>query len=221
MEILLLEDDAETARALCLGLQERGYEVARAAGAGDGLRLAKRQRFDAAILDLMVPDGSGFDVLQELRRDGGATPVLIVTARDTVADRVVGLERGADDYLIKPFAFAELLARLRALLRRPTRRFEPLRAGPLEIDPVHRQAHLAGRRVELTRTEFDFLLCMLERRGEVLSRRHLLELVWGYRFDPGTNVVEVHLARLRRKLEDAGGADLIRTVRGVGYVVEG
>jgi DNA-binding response OmpR family regulator len=220
VEILLLEDDSETARALCLGLRERGYEVALAQGASDGLRLASRQRFDAAILDLMVPEGSGFDVLRELRRDGGATPVLIVTARDTVAERVEGLERGADDYLVKPFAFAELLARLRAVLRRPARRFEPLLAGLLELDPVRRRAAVGGRRVELTRTEFDLLLCMLERRGEVLTRRHVLELVWGYRFDPGTNVVEVHLARLRRKLEGAGAGELIRTVRGVGYVLD-
>jgi two-component system copper resistance phosphate regulon response regulator CusR len=221
VEILLLEDDSETARTLRLGLRECGYEVAVAGDAGQGLRLAQSQRFDAAILDLMVPEGSGFDVLRELRRDGGTTPVLIVTARDSVAERVDGLERGADDYLVKPFAFAELLARLRALLRRPARRFEPLAAGPLELDPVHRRAHVGGRRVELTRTEFDLLLCMLERRGEVLTRRHLLELVWGYRFDTGTNVVEVHLARLRRKLESAGASELIRTVRGVGYVLAG
>ena len=219
MEILLLEDDSETARTLRLGLRECGYEVAVAGDASQGLRLAQSQRFDAAILDLMVPEGSGFDVLRELRCDGGTTPVLIVTARDSVAERVEGLERGADDYLVKPFAFAELLARLRALLRRPARRFEPLAAGLLELDPVHRRAHVGGRRVELTRTEFDLLLCMLERRGEVLTRRHLLELVWGYRFDTGTNVVEVHLARLRRKLESAGASELIRTVRGVGYVL--
>jgi len=220
MEILLLEDDSETARALCLGLREGGYRVSHAASASQGLSHARRQRFDAAILDLMVPEGSGFDVLRELRLEGGATPVLIVTARDAVAERVEGLERGADDYLVKPFAFAELLARLRAVLRRPTRRFEPMHAGALELDPVHRRAGVDGRRLELTRTEFDLLLCMLERRGEVLTRRHLLELVWGYRFDPGTNVVEVHLARVRRKLEGAGAGDLIRTVRGVGYVVE-
>jgi two-component system copper resistance phosphate regulon response regulator CusR len=219
MQILLLEDDSETARALCLGLRESGYGVSHAVSASQGLVHARRQRFDAAILDLMVPEGSGFDLLRELRRDGGATPVLIVSARDAVAERVEGLERGADDYLVKPFAFSELLARLRAVLRRPTRRFEPLQAGPLELDPVHRRASVDGRHLDLTRTEFDLLLCLLERRGEVLTRRHLLELVWGYRFDPGTNVVEVHLARVRRKLEGAG--DLIRNVRGVGYVVEG
>jgi DNA-binding response OmpR family regulator len=219
MRILLLEDDTETARALCQGLGERAYDVAHAASAGDGLQLVLRTRFDAAILDLLVPGGSGLDVLAELRREGGATPVLILTARDGVTDRVAGLERGADDYLVKPFAFAELLARLRALLRRPAKRFEPLRAGPLEVDPVHRRVAADGRRVELTRTEFDLLLCLLERRGEVLSRRHVLELVWGYRFDPGTNVVEVHLARLRRKLEAVGSGELIQTVRGVGYVL--
>ena len=169
----------------------------------------------------MVPEGSGFDVLRELRRDGGTTPVLIVTARDSVAERVEGLERGADDYLVKPFAFAELLARLRARAAASGAALRAAAAGPLELDPVHRRASVGGRRVELTRTEFDLLLCMLERRGEVLTRRHLLELVWGYRFDPGTNVVEVHLARLRRKLEGAGAGELIRTVRGVGYVWTG
>jgi DNA-binding response OmpR family regulator len=220
VEILLLEDDSETARALCLGLRERGYAVAHAASASEGLRLVGNQCFDAAVLDLMVPDGDGFDVLNELRREGGTTPVLIVTARDSVAERVEGLERGADDYLVKPFAFAELLARLRALLRRPARRIEPLTAGPLALDPAHRRAEIGGRLLDLTRTEFELVLCMLERRGEVLTRRHLLELVWGYRFDPGTNVVEVHVARLRRKLEAAGVDDLIRTVRGVGYVLE-
>jgi DNA-binding response OmpR family regulator len=219
VKILLLEDDLETALALCGGLAERGYELAHAESCPAALALLDRQRFDAAILDLMVPDGSGYDVLRRLREERDGVPVLILTARDAVEERVDGLELGADDYLVKPFAFSELLARLRALLRRPAQRVEPLRVGALEIDPLRRLAAHGGRSLDLTRTEFDLLRCLAERRGEVLTRRHLLELVWGYRFDPKTNVVEVHVAHLRRKLEAGGAGDLIRTVRGVGYAL--
>lgn len=220
MDLLLLEDDAGTARTLGTAFRERGYRVAHAATAPAALALVAEQRFDAAILDLMVPGGSGLDVLRALRAAADPTPVLILSARESLDDRVGGLEQGADDYLVKPFAFAELLARLRALLRRPASRVEPLRVGALEIDPLHRRASVAQRPVDLTRIEFDLLQRLAERCGEILSRRHLLELVWGYRFDPGTNVVEVHLARVRRKLEAAGAGNRIRTVRGVGYVLD-
>lgn len=220
MDLLLLEDDAGTARTLCRALAERGYRIAHAMTAPAALALVAEQRFDAAILDLMVPGGSGLDVLHALRAAAGATPVLILSARESLGDRVGGLEQGADDYLIKPFAFAELLARLRALLRRPARRVEPLRVGALEIDPLHRRVSVAQRPVELTRIEFDLVQILAERCGEVLTRRHLLALVWGYRFDPGTNVIEVHLGHIRRKLAAAGAGDPIRTVRGVGYVLD-
>jgi DNA-binding response OmpR family regulator len=133
---------------------------------------------------------------------------------------VTGLDRGADDYLVKPFAFAELLARIRALLRRPSQRVEPIHRDRLTIDPVRRQVICNGVLLDLTRTEFELLLAFVERRGEILNRSLLLELVWGYRFDPGTNIVDVHVNRLRRKLADSGHPDLIRTVRGVGYVVD-
>jgi DNA-binding response OmpR family regulator len=172
------------------------------------------------VLDLMVPGGSGYEVLHALRESRDSIPVLILTARDRVDDRVEGFGRGADDYLVKPFAFAELVARLDALMRRPARRVEPLRAGSVALDPLHRRATADGVRIDLTRVEFDLLLALFERRGAVLTRRQLLETVWGYRFDPGTNVVEVHVARLRRKLEAAGALDLVRTVRSVGYVVD-
>ena len=219
MKILLLEDDGETARALCDGLRARGFEPTHATSCPDALAFVAQQQFDAAILDLAVPGGSGYDVLGALRRADASAPVLILTARDAVDDRVEGLERGADDYLVKPFAFAELVARLRALLRRPAQRVEPLRAGAIEVDPLRRHATLHGRRLELTETEFALLLCLAERHGEILTRGHILDLAWGYRFDPGTNVVDVHVNRLRRKLEPEG-AGLLRTVRGIGYVLD-
>jgi len=220
MRVLLLEDDPETARTLGEGLRARGYEVAHACDVGSATRLLADEPVDAAILDLMVPGGSGLDVLNEIRGTSQATPVLILTARDAVEDRVGGLEQGADDYLVKPFAFAELLARLRALLRRSAVRVERLRIDPLEIDPLHHRVRVGERPVDLTRTEFDLLSRLAERRGEILGRRLLLQLVWGYRFDPGTNVVDVHVNRLRRKLEAAGVPGIPRTVRGIGYVVD-
>jgi DNA-binding response OmpR family regulator len=219
MKILLLEDDAETAGALCDGLRERGFEATHVTSCPEAIARVEVERFDAAILDLMVPGGSGYDVLLALRRSDAHAPVLILTARDAVDDRVEGLERGADDYLMKPFAFAELVARLRALLRRPARRLEPLHAGAIEVDALRRRATLHGRRLDLTESEFSLLRCLAERKGEILTRRHILDLAWGYRFDPGTNVVDVHVNRLRRKLEP-DGAGLLRTVRGIGYVLD-
>ena len=220
MRLLLLEDDAGTAQTLSLGLRALGYDVDHASDVASATRLLASRGFDAAILDLMVPGGSGLDVLRDLRAAGRCTPVLILTARDSVDDRVIGLEKGADDYLVKPFAFAELLARLRALLRRPGLRVELLRIGELEIDPLERRARVGARAVDLTQIEYDLLFRLAERRGEILNRPLLLDLVWGYRFDPGTNVVDVHVNRLRRKLEDAGVRGVPRTVRGVGYVVD-
>jgi len=220
MRVLLLEDDAKTARTLVEGLRAGGYEVAYACDVGSAKRLLAEEPVDAAILDLMVPGGSGLDVLREIRGASKVTPVLLLTARDSIDDRVEGLDQGADDYLVKPFAFAELLARLRALLRRSAIRIERLRVDRLEIDPLHHRVRVAERPVDLTRTELDLLTCLVERRGEILGRLLLLQLVWNYHFDPGTNVVEVHVNRLRRKLEAAGAPGIPRTVRGVGYVVD-
>jgi DNA-binding response OmpR family regulator len=219
MRILLLEDDEETAAALRSGLARSGYDVTWVASVQDALRDLSERRVDVAILDVMVPGGSGHDVVRWLRCQREHVPILILTARDTVEDRVAGLEGGADDYLVKPFAFTELLARVRALLRRPARRIEPVRAGAIVLDPVHRVASVGERRLDLTRVEFDLLLALAEQGGSSLTRRDLLAMVWGYRFDPGTNVVDVHVARLRRKLETVGVADAIQTVRGVGYAL--
>jgi len=220
LRLLFLEDDLETAATLCRGLSARGFEVLHAADVPVALERLGAGRVDAAVLDLLVPGGSGYDVLEAIRASQRHIPVLILTALDAVGQRVEGLERGADDYLVKPFAFAELLARLRALLRRPAPGARPLAARGVEIDLLRRRAGIAGQPLELTRTEFELLLAFVERRGEVLNRQLLLECVWGYRFDPGTNIVDVHVSRLRRKLADAGRAGFIRTVRGVGYVVD-
>jgi two-component system copper resistance phosphate regulon response regulator CusR len=219
VHVLLLEDDTATADAIRTGLERSGFTVTLASTGAEALDRVGTSRFAAVVLDVMVPEGSGYDVLAHLRARGDEVPVLMLTARDAVRDRVDGLERGADDYLVKPFAFTELLARLRALLRRPARRFETLTVAGITLDPIHRHASVDGRRLDLTRVEFDLLLGLAEQGGSTVTRRDLLASVWGYRFDPGTNVVDVHVGRLRRKLELAGAAGAIRTVRGLGYAL--
>ena len=221
MRVLLLEDDPGTARAVGRGLADRGFEVEHAGDVAAALACIERVSIDVAVLDLMVPGGGGYAVLEKLRDQRPGVPILILTARDRVEDRVEGLERGADDYLVKPFALVELLARVRALLRRPTSRVEVVRVGSLEVDLLHRRARYADQPLNLAPKEFELLHCLASRAGEVLSRKDLLELVWGYHFDPGTNVVDVHVTRLRRKLEPAGADKLVRTVRGVGYALDG
>jgi len=218
--ILLLEDDAVTAQAVAAGLTHRGYDVEAVGDVASARAAIDRVAFDAAILDVMVPGGSGYDVLDALRARSAGVPVLILTARDGVGDRVEGLDRGGDDYLVKPFALAELAARLRALLRRPPTRVEVARVGALEVDLLHRSARYGDTALNLTPKELELLHFLLARAGEVLTRKELLEQVWGYRFDPGTNVVEVHVNRLRRKLESADAQDCIRTVRGAGYSID-
>jgi two-component system copper resistance phosphate regulon response regulator CusR len=214
---LLLEDDQETAETLAKGLGQEGHEVAVARDVPTALALAAEASFDAAVLDLMVPGGSGYDVLEVLRRQEPRVPVLLLTARSAVEDRVHGLDRGADDYLVKPFSFPELAARMRALGRRGTETPTRLRSGGLELDLLRRHAIVAGVRLELTQIEFSLLAALLRAGGEVVSRRDLLREVWNLSFDPGTNVVDVHVNRLRRKLEDVGLTAVVRTVRGQGY----
>jgi DNA-binding response OmpR family regulator len=214
---LLLEDDQETAETLAKGLGQEGHEVAVARDVPTALALAAEASFDAAVLDLMVPGGSGYDVLEVLRHQEPRVPVLLLTARSAVEERVHGLDRGADDYLVKPFSFPELAARVRALGRRGTETPTRLRSGGLELDLLRRHAIAAGVRLELTQIEFSLLAALLRAGGEVVSRRDLLREVWNLSFDPGTNVVDVHVNRLRRKLEDVGLTAVVRTVRGQGY----
>jgi two-component system copper resistance phosphate regulon response regulator CusR len=217
MQLLLLEDDQETAETLAQGLAQEGHDVSLACDVPGALALVAEHHFDAAVLDLMVPGGSGYDVLEVLRKSEPRVPALLLTARSAVEDRVLGLDRGADDYLVKPFSFSELAARVRALGRRGAEEPTRLRAGELELDLLRRHALAAGVRLDLTQIEFALLAALLRAGGDAVSRRDLLREVWNLSFDPGTNVVDVHVNRLRRKLEDAGLSAVVRTVRGQGY----
>lgn len=221
MRILIIEDEDKTASFLAKGLSESGYMVDRTENGEHGLMLALDLVYDLVILDVMLPALDGWSVLKELRRRGRQVPVLFLTARDAVDDRVRGLESGADDYLVKPFAFSEVLARVRTLLRRPpiqTR--EDLRIADLEIDFLRQRASRAGTRLDLTAKEFALLSLLIRRKGEVLSRLFIAEQVWDYNFDSDANVVDVAIRRLRRKLDDPYAVKLIHTVRGSGYVLE-
>lgn len=215
MRILLLEDDAETAAALERGLAREGHQVFVAGDVPTALEWVEQETFDVAILDIMVPGGSGYDVLKRMRENGRRSRVLMLTARGGVRDRVEGLDSGADDYLVKPFSFAELSARLRALGRRE--QATELHVGDLELHLTKRVAMARGERLDLTPTEFEILATLLRAQGETVSRAELLREVWSYDFDPGTNLVDVHVNRLRRKLEGVGLAGLVRTVRSRGY----
>lgn len=221
MKLLVVEDEARAADYLHRGLTESGYVVDVAVNGVDGLHQALESEYDLIVLDAMLPGIDGFALLKALRTKR-ATPVLMLTARDRIEDRVRGLQDGADDYLIKPFAFSELLARIGALLRRGQRSVEPtvLRLGPLELDLVKRRAQRAGHRLELTAKEFLLLTVLLRRSGQVLSRTQLASEVWDMNFDSDTSVVEVAVRRLRAKLDDPFEAKLLHTVRGMGYVLE-
>ena len=221
MKILIVEDEHKTGNYLKQGLSEAGFVVDLARDGVDGLHLALTGDYDLAVLDVMLPKLDGWQVLREIRRKGKQLPVLFLTARDQVEDRVKGLEFGADDYLVKPFAFSELLARVRALLRRGrTSEPELLQIADLELDLLRRRVTRAGTRIDLTAKEFALLELLLRRQGEVLPRSLIASQVWDMNFDSDTNVIEVAVRRLRAKIDDDFEPKLIRTVRGMGYVLE-
>lgn len=221
MRALLVEDDVKMARSLRRGLEREGYAVEVAEDGEGALRRASEDEFDVVVLDVMLPGRSGFAVCQELREAGRWVPVLMLTARDAVEDRIRGLDAGADDYLVKPFSFGELLARLRALVRRgPSERPAVLTTGDVTLDPAAHLVSRAGVAVELSSREFALLEFLMRHPGEALSRTRILEHVWDYNYAGFSNVVDVYVGYLRRKLERPFDRPLIRTVRGVGYALE-
>jgi two-component system copper resistance phosphate regulon response regulator CusR len=220
MKILVVEDEKKSATALEKGLRESGYDVDVADKGDTGLQMAIDQEYDLVVLDIMLPGRDGWSVMSDMRKAGKKTPVLFLTARDGVEDRVKGLELGADDYLVKPFAFSELQARVKTILRRtPQRQPEMIKIGDLELDLFKQRAARAGKKLDLTPKEFSLLSLLARRVGEPQSRETIAEEVWDMSFDSDTNVVDVHVRRLRSKLDDPYEKKLIQTVRGVGYVI--
>ena len=222
MRILVIEDERKTAAFIAKGLREAGFKVEVATDGETGLNLATATRYDLLVIDVMLPGRDGWAVVTELRNRNIDTPILFLTARDSIGDRVKGLELGADDYLVKPFAFSELMARIRSLLRRsPLRQEEQLRIEDLEIDIRRHRAVRAGLPLNLTTKEF-LLLCHLARyAGEVISRTEIVEQVWDVNFQTSTNIVDVMVRRLRAKVDDPFERKLVHTIRGVGYVLKG
>ena len=222
MRLILIEDDEKTAQALQCGLENEGFSVVTAQTGEDGFFLLNAESFDLLVLDWMLPGRSGIEILKTLRMRGTKMPVLLLTARDSVGDRVLGLESGADDYLVKPFAFAELVARIRSLLRRAAPA-EPLRRSiaDLVVDLAARRVWRAAQPLELTPREFDLLAYLLRQPGQVVTREMLARDVWGEtnRVTPLDNVIDVHVAHLRRKVDEGHAVKLVQTVRGVGFVL--
>ncbi len=218
MTILVVEDDHKTSSFLRQGLEEHGFHVAVADTAKKALNLAQQDTYEMAILDVGLPDQDGFALLPAMRRGGYYQPVLFLTARDAVADRVRGLELGAEDYLVKPFAFAELLARVRTVLRRSAKVTESLRFADVEVDLLRQRALRGGKRLNLSTTEFALLAVLVRHAGEPLSRRDLAATVWDMHVESGTNVVDVTVRRLRVQVDEPFPSPLIHTVRGIGYV---
>jgi len=220
MRVLVVEDEPKTGNYLVKGLMESGYVADLARTGVDGLSLALHNDYDLLVLDVMLPEMDGWQLLEKLRKHK-QMPVLFLTARDEVADRVKGLELGADDYLVKPFAFSELLARIKTLLRRvPAREPDVIQIADLEIDMKRRRVTRSGGRIDLTAKEFALLQLLAKRQGEVLSRSLIASQVWDMNFDSDTNVVDVAIRRLRAKLDDPFETKLVHTVRGMGYLME-
>jgi len=222
MRILLIEDDQKIASFVVKGLKAAGYAVDRASDGEEGLHLALTEPYDAAIVDIMLPGLDGLTVIERMRKERVNTPVIILSAKGSVDDRVKGLQRGGDDYLTKPFAFSELLARVQALVRRASRASEPTRltVGDLSIDLLTREVVKGGKSIELQPLEFSLLEYLMRNPGRVVSKTMIMEHVWDYNFDPQTNVVEVRISRLRDKIDRGFDRKLIHTVRGVGYVLK-
>ncbi|MFO1264796.1 MAG: heavy metal response regulator transcription factor [Rhodoferax sp.] len=222
MKILIVEDEPKTGAYLRQGLAEAGFVVDLVPNGTDGLHLALHGGYDLVVLDVMLPGLNGWQVLESLRKQGLEMPVLFLTARDQVEDRVKGLELGADDYLVKPFSFAELLARVRTILRRGRSSTDAvtLRVADLELDLLRRRVVRGGKRIDLTAKEFSLLELLMRRHGEVLPRSLIASQVWDMNFDSDTNVIEVAVRRLRCKIDDGHSIKLIQTVRGMGYVID-
>lgn len=220
--VLMVDDDPDVRTSVARGLRHSGFDVRVAASGKEALRLLSNESHDALVLDVQMPELDGVAVVTALRALGNEIPICVLSARDTVNDRIAGLEAGADDYLTKPFDLGELVARLNALLRRASHTDRPsdtMTVGALTIDTARRLVFVGGDRVDLTKREFDLLAVLAENTGVVLSRQRLLELVWGYDFDVDTNVADVFISYLRRKLERPDVPRVIHTVRGIGYVL--
>jgi len=222
MRILLIEDDLGTARFIIKGLKQEGFAVDHAIDGETGLHLAISETYDVVVIDIMLPKLDGLTLIKKLRQNGINTPVLILSAKNSVDDRVKGLQIGGDDYLVKPFAFSELVARIQALIRRSTCIVEPttLTVGDLKMDLVRKKVYRAGKKIDLKPKEFALLEYLMRNAGRVVSKTMIMEHVWDYNFDPQTNVVEACICRLREKIDRPFDRPLIHTIRGVGYVLE-
>ena len=222
MRVLVIEDDAKIASFITKGLEQAGFAVDHAADGEDGLFMATSEPYDAAVIDIMLPGRDGLSVIAAMRQAKLATPVIILSAKHSVEDRIRGLQTGSDDYLVKPFTFAELLARVQALIRRSSRVTEPnrLTVGELSVDLVTRETVRSGQTIELQPREFSLLEYLMRHSGRVVSKTMILEHIWNYHFDPQTNVVDVLVCRLRNKIDRDYEQRLIHTIRGVGYVIK-
>jgi len=222
LKLLIVEDEARMVELLRKGLTEEGHTVVCASNGREGLEMARAYEFDVIILDVMMPKLNGYELAEKLRRERVATPMLMLTAKDTIPDLVRGLDAGADDYMTKPFAFEELLARLRAVKRRaPVPQLPKLQVGNLSLDPATREVSRAGMAVLLTRTEYNLLERLMDRAGKVVSRRSLIEAVWGFEREIEDNTLDAFVRLLRAKIDIEGQSKLIHTVRGVGYMIRG